>query len=349
MIDCREFLEGGQYEDIYDNDNKMKLISKLTEVKHDAKFLCPHNVEKLNVRGHYGARYFDYVSIKVRACDQGPEFCYPIEQAINRSMNFYQLRASPSLENAQAEEVISYTADLSYVKFVDPNVEQHTNIFFMSSEITYSDNIWDIFDFSEKTQPLYEISRMVDYTIRSAEELSEKTYLSLFFRLESQSRIYKRIGYDILTYLGDLGGLLDFVLMMGILCSSFFASKLFSAALIGQLYRVQGYSRDYDQFYETKDAVKLTTESDSDENGLNSSSVSHASGTERLAESVSNNQLHSVGKERQENTNDVLSKSAPVKRQTIKKSLTDQIGSNGVVDEEANDDLNGRTLHNIRK
>ena len=138
----------------------------------------------------------------------------------------------------------------------------------MKSDITYSDNIWDIFDSSEKTQSLYEISRMVDYTKRVKEDATRMTYLSMYFRADSQARIYKRISYDILTYLGDVGGLLDFVLLMGFLFTSFFASKLFNAALIGQVYRVQRYSRDFSQFYETKEAVKLTTESDSDQEAL---------------------------------------------------------------------------------
>ena len=62
--------------------------------------------------------------------------------------------------------------------------------------------------------------------------VKDRIYLSLFFRAENQSRLYRRISDDILTYLGDLGGLLDFVLILGFLASSCFASKLFSAALI---------------------------------------------------------------------------------------------------------------------
>ena len=45
------------------------LVSRLVEVKHDTAFLCPYNASKINVRGHYGARNFDYVSIKVRRCE----------------------------------------------------------------------------------------------------------------------------------------------------------------------------------------------------------------------------------------------------------------------------------------
>ena len=117
----------------------------------------------------------------------------------------------------------------------------------MESEILMQDNYMDIFDIDEKTVNLYEISRMVDYYQRNPEgmKVADREYMNVYLRAENQSRFYKRVGYDILTYLGDLGGLLDFVLALGFAITSFFSTKLFSAALIGQVYRVQRYARDF--------------------------------------------------------------------------------------------------------
>ena len=166
--------------------------------------------------------------------------------------------------------MVTYTSDLSYIKYVQPEFEQQTNIFFMKNEILLNDNIFDIYQIDERTGNLFEISRMVDYSQRLPNSMAvkDRTYLSLFFRAENQSRLYKRVGDDFLTYIGDLGGLLDFVLVLGFILSSCFASKLFSAALIGQVYRVQRYGRDFGGFYETKELAKLTTESDQDDHEL---------------------------------------------------------------------------------
>ena len=68
--------------------------------------------------------------------------------------------------------------------------------------------------------------------------LEEREYLSIFFRADNENKLYKRIGYDILTYLGDLGGILDVVVVAGHVCTTIFASRLFQAALIGQAYRI---------------------------------------------------------------------------------------------------------------
>ena len=134
----------------------------------------------------------------------------------------------------------------------------------MLSEINLADNIYDIFETDETIENLFETSKMVDYFERmpSTMPVSEREYMGIFFRADNERRLYKREGYDVLTYLGDLGGLLDVVLVLGFLFTSFFASRLFKAALIGQVYRIQRYNKDFSQFYETKEVGKLTTESE---------------------------------------------------------------------------------------
>ena len=67
---------------------------------------------------------------------------------------------------------------------------------------------------------------------------SEREYLGIFFRADNAHSVYKRVGYDVLTYLGDLGGMIDIVVVIGALFTGLFASRLFRAALISQAYRV---------------------------------------------------------------------------------------------------------------
>lgn len=81
-------------------------------------------------------------------------------------------------------------------------------------------------------------------------------------------RLYKREEYDVLTYLSDLGGLLDVILLLGVFLSSPFVARLFHAALVKKTYRIQQYLNDMTPYYETKkqdDKGHLTSESDSHE------------------------------------------------------------------------------------
>ena len=79
----------------------------------------------------------------------------------------------------------------------------------------------------------------------SETRLEDREYIKIYFRAESAKRVYQRQGYDILAYLGDLGGLLDFLFVVGKVITSIFTSKLFIAALISEAYRIQGYMRDF--------------------------------------------------------------------------------------------------------
>ena len=106
---------------------------------------------------------------------------------------------------------------------------------------------------------------MVDSDRESSSSIADRSYVEINLRASSIKRVYKREVVDVLTYLGDLGGLLDVLLVVGQMLTSIVASKLFTAALIGQLYRIQEYMRDFTQYYQTQQNLKLTSESDSSE------------------------------------------------------------------------------------
>ena len=94
----------------------------------------------------------------------------PDDEIINKSLNFFQLRANPNLYNTEAGKIIDYSPDLTYVKFVDPSATQETNVFFSQSEIRLNDNIADIFDMENDTFIRWGISLVV-----------KMEWLSLFF------------------------------------------------------------------------------------------------------------------------------------------------------------------------
>ena len=98
------------------------------------------------MRGHYHAEFFNYVGIKVTGCKLGSD-CYQDDRLYKHSINFLGVKAHPSLD-AGAEstgDLVAYTPDQTYFKYLDPELRQSTNIFFMQSSIITNDNIFDIF------------------------------------------------------------------------------------------------------------------------------------------------------------------------------------------------------------
>ena len=98
----------------------------------------------------------------------------------------------------------------------------------MKSTLRLKDNIFDFYDQDEKEVPLYEPQQRIDYykPISKDTPVADRTYVVLYFRAESAKNFYTREGYDILTFLGDLGGLFDIVFLAGASLTSFFAGKI---------------------------------------------------------------------------------------------------------------------------
>ena len=67
-----------------------------------------------------------------------------------------------------------------------------------------------------------------------------------------------REDYALLQFLGDIGGLLDFVLLFGWALSHKFVSRIFEGALIERVYRLQNYLKDMTPYYETQIAGQTT-------------------------------------------------------------------------------------------
>ena len=164
-----------------------------------------------------------------------------------------------------------YSQDLTHFYNLDPTRSQITNLFYSRSTIRLKDNIADIFEASEEDVALFEKERVQDITAWMAPStpLKDRAYVKLYFRQSAEARLYKREQYDMLTYFGDLGGLLDFVIWFGWGLSTLIVTRLFDAALIKKAYRVQNYLLDKTPYYKSSKPELLTTESEDRDSGEN--------------------------------------------------------------------------------
>ncbi len=63
----------------------------------------------------------------------------------------------------------------------------------------------------------------------------------MYIRADKFYDLYERKVTDILTLLGDLGGLLEFFCMIGGHFVTFFAQKLFMSSIIRKIYHIRKY------------------------------------------------------------------------------------------------------------
>ena len=114
--------------------------------------------------------------------------------------------------------------------------------------------------------------------------IKDVEYLSIYLRADSMQKIYVREDYSILVYLGDIGGLLDFVLIFGWALSHSFVKRLFQAALVEKVYRLQNYLHDMTPYYKTRITGQLTPrDQQSDSTPSSDSSDNSSSGSSQYS------------------------------------------------------------------
>lgn len=65
----------------------------------------------------------------------------------------------------------------------------------------------------------------------------EDAYVSVYFRIDNKYQIYERKIYSVLDLLGDVGGMLEAIRVLGFLIVGFISSKQFQAALLSKVYQ----------------------------------------------------------------------------------------------------------------
>ena len=120
------------------------------------------------------------------------------------------------------------------------------NLFYMKSTIQLEDNIFDIFELDEYELSFFEPDKQERIYKNQPAGIaeSEKEYFRLYLRASTSARFYKREMYDILDWLGDLGGLKEIVIYFGIILTQNFVGRLLVAQLVAQTYKVQKYGHD---------------------------------------------------------------------------------------------------------
>ena len=119
------------------------------------------------------------------------------------------------------------------------------------------DDIYAIFDKNAKVIDMYERADLREYYDLKPEGIpwDEYSYFNLYFRADVSRNIYRRENYDILTFLGDMGGLLDILLAIGWTFTSFLTSRLVMAELVRNVYKIQRRNRDSSKLFDTKDGL----------------------------------------------------------------------------------------------
>ena len=116
----------------------------------------------------------------------------------------------------------------------DPSYQKQTNLFFGKNTLSLKNNIFDVYDAEENEIDLFDASKSFDYnSVIPKDSLREdRRYIRIFFRADNERKVYTLESYDLVTMVGDLGGLLDIILIVGQSLTSFLTALIVKEALV---------------------------------------------------------------------------------------------------------------------
>ena len=107
---------------------------------------------------------------------------------------------------------MKYSMDPSLLIVLDTKQLRKLNLFFTESSVLLDDSPLKMFELFEKEFSIFEYRRMYSYDVpdwqtKDGVSLKDREYASIYLRSENSTRVYTRRTYDLLGYLGDLGGI----------------------------------------------------------------------------------------------------------------------------------------------
>ena len=129
------------------------------------------------------------------------------------------------------------------------------NLFFTESRVVLDDNPLKFLDIYEQEYFIFEQTRSDSYhevaQDRENATLSDRTYAAIYLRADEITKNHIRRTYSLLEFLGDLGGIKEILFALFSYMIGFLIERKFNTKLVGDLYKVQSYSKDQSEYYET--------------------------------------------------------------------------------------------------
>ena len=107
MVDCLELLDETDGTN-YSNNEKFDIKKIIKSLNN--KFLCPKDLDALNLQGNYGDDIFDFIKVTIDGCQLNEDECQPEEAVEGTYFNFVMLTAFPNVEDKT--QAIEYKEDV---------------------------------------------------------------------------------------------------------------------------------------------------------------------------------------------------------------------------------------------
>lgn len=185
--------------------------------------------------------------MSVVGCDLGPGQCFSTQEEFRNSIfNLLYINNYIDFDESR-ENVIKSEPESKHFVSLDPNRMQNIDLFYSKSTVLLQDSVFKLFD-ADKNNEIHILQQQNSFSyqeyITQDTKLEDREYAKFFLRADSLTKKYSRENYSILEYLGDLGGLLDILNVVGMILTSVIIDKLWFGQLIREVYYIHGYSEN---------------------------------------------------------------------------------------------------------
>ena len=179
------------------------------------------------------------------------------------------------------EDVIRYSVDYSQFLLLDDHQINHLNIFYSKSTVVMEDSTVKLF-IPETELDFFEYRSHYRYSerVRIQNNLADRTYYVVTLLKDDSTRRYTRSVQSFLGYIGDLGGIIEILMLISAFLISPLVEREIFAALASESYQIQKYTKDQSEYYPSSRGAltgefNLTTESSSKSENNSTSSEDH--------------------------------------------------------------------------
>ena len=220
------------------------------------KFNCITN-DDYSFFGNFYQRNMQYVELKLWKCkndtDDLPKGTVCKNQKTideyfkDETFSFAFVNQMFALENYD-QPIFSFIDDQLFFE-LDPTVSKRANFFIQRQVYELEDTLVQL---GQKVEDEYfQITNIKSYEDMYSD--SDGYIVAVYMRSDKLFDKYERQVYDILTFLGDIGGLTEALISIGTLIVGFFTQKMFMSKIVRKIYHI----RNYDNIeHETQERLK---------------------------------------------------------------------------------------------
>ncbi len=122
---------------------------------------------------------------------------------------------------------------------IDPNQSKKANFYVQKQSVQLEDDIIQLGQSKELS--FYQVLNVKSYDDNYVDAPGENYMIAIYMRSDKMYDSYERKVNDLLTFMGDIGGLSEALIGIGVMIVGFITQKMFMSKIVRKIYHIRKY------------------------------------------------------------------------------------------------------------